>query len=451
MAKKTRIEAKDVDSAISQGLKELGLRRDQAEVTVISRPTKGFLGIGAKPAVVEIKQKRWQGANLDSQIYMDVPKRKEFKKGGRGGNSGNRDNRDNRGPKNDNAKGDKKQNKSKFKFEKKEYGNVKKSNKKFGKRDFNASAPAEVKVPKENEPQLLPSLEVQNAVVPENLKAPIHEAREMLSQMLGHMGIKVENLNAWWDERQQRILLTFDCDHPAIVIGKEGKTLEALQYLLTLAISRHFSTPISVVADTQNYCRKAEDKLHAEINRAVAAIEKGSSVYRLKPMPAAMRRFIHRALADNAVVETESEGESKWRKVVIKQRTTPLGETAAKAPQPAAPVQEQQVAEQTQAEPQVQAEAQPVIIGETFVAYSATENGETVTVAETTTTYAVAETQGTAVVAVEEPKVEAQPEAAPVQEQQQEVPAQENVAQALHEQHVEHEHQVHQEGQNNQQ
>jgi len=308
MAKKVKIEAKDVDTAIAQGLKELGLRRDQAEVLILTRPSKGFLGIGAKQAVVEVRQKRWQGGNLDSQIYMDVPKRKEFPRNGKpdGKERGER-----------NVRG------GKFK----KTGN-RKFDKKGPKRDRFENEP---KTPKANEPQQLPSLEIQNAVIPENLKAPMQEAKEMLSKLLEHMGVKCENLNAWWDEKQQRILLTFDCDHPAIVIGKEGKTLEAAQYLLTLAVSRHFSTPISVMADTQNYWKKAEDKIYAEIDRGVNAVKRGLKVYRLRPMPAQMRRFVHRALEKNELVETVSEGEGKWRKVVIKERGAAVTQTEESA------------------------------------------------------------------------------------------------------------------------
>lgn len=79
------------------------------------------------------------------------------------------------------------------------------------------------KAPKANEPQMLPCEAIRNAVIPENLKAPMAEAKEYLEKVLTHMGVKAENLNVWWDDKQQRILLTFDCDHPAIVIGKEGK------------------------------------------------------------------------------------------------------------------------------------------------------------------------------------------------------------------------------------
>lgn len=315
MPTKVKVQAKDVSSAIAQGLKDLGLRRDQVEVTVLEHPKKGFLGFGSKPAVVEIRQKRWSAAELDAQIYMDVPRKKRSGAHGRANNKRrnheafNEDRRDNRrrGRKFDRAP----------RFEARE------------------------KAPKANEAQLLPCERIQNAVIPEALKAPMQEAKQYLNDILTHMGVKAENLNVWWDEQQQRILLTFDCDHPAIVIGKEGKTLESIQYLCTLALSRHFDKPISVITDTQNYWRKTEDKINAEIARGVAAVEGGMTVYRFRPMSAQLRRYIHRALEGHATVETASEGEGKWRKVTLRakktdgnaQTQTPAAETVA-APAP---------------------------------------------------------------------------------------------------------------------
>lgn len=311
MPTKVKVQAKDVSSAIAQGLKDLGLRRDQVEVTVLEHPKKGFLGFGSKPAVVEIRQKRWSAAELDAQIYMDVPRKKRSGAHGRANNKRrnheafNEDRRDNRrrGRKFDRAP----------RFEARE------------------------KAPKANEAQLLPCERIQNAVIPEALKAPMQEAKQYLNDILTHMGVKAENLNVWWDEQQQRILLTFDCDHPAIVIGKEGKTLESIQYLCTLALSRHFDKPISVITDTQNYWRKTEDKINAEIARGVAAVEGGMTVYRFRPMSAQLRRYIHRALEGHATVETASEGEGKWRKVTLRakktdgtaQTQTPAAETVA--------------------------------------------------------------------------------------------------------------------------
>lgn len=307
MAKKLRMEGKDVDAALSAALKELGLRRDQAEVTIITKGAKGFLGIGAKPAVVEVRKKHWgTSANLDAQIYMDVPKKKERSqtRGGKRRDDKREDKKD--GKKFDRANKRGPRSAARGRDDKKRFVMDEKLE------------PLTPKVSKEHEPQLSPSLEIQNAIVPEKMQAPMAAAKEMLLKTLDYMGVKHSNENVWWDDRQSRILLTFDCENPAVVIGKDGKTLEAMQYLMTLALSRQFDTNISVMADTQNYWRKTEDKLEAEMNKAIDALKRGLSLYRLRPMASQMRRYIHRALANNQFVETASEGEGKWRKVVVK-------------------------------------------------------------------------------------------------------------------------------------
>ena len=53
--------AKTVEEAIENGLKEMGLTKDKAEIKVIEEPTKGFLGIAAKKARVEIEAKKTDG------------------------------------------------------------------------------------------------------------------------------------------------------------------------------------------------------------------------------------------------------------------------------------------------------------------------------------------------------------------------------------------------------
>ena len=273
-------EGKDVATAIIRGLNELGRRRDQVEVTVIQEEKSGFLGIGGRPAIVRIIEKKWDSEHSTPMKPRSASKESSFGGGkGRGGR-----------------------------------GKGGKDFKKGGRK----SRGERVKTPKENEPQKLPSAEIQNAIVPEDMKPALQSAKETLGKMLSSMGVQAENLNVWWDAKQQRILLTFDCDHPAIVIGKEGKTLESIQYIITLVVSRQFNTPISVMADTQNYWRKLEDKINNEIDKALSMVKRTKRVYRFRPMSAQMRRYIHRFLADNLEITTISEGEGKWRKVVIK-------------------------------------------------------------------------------------------------------------------------------------
>jgi len=60
--KETKVEAKTIQDAVEIGLIELGLRRDQVEVVVVSEGTKGFLGLGAKKACVMLREKRWTGS-----------------------------------------------------------------------------------------------------------------------------------------------------------------------------------------------------------------------------------------------------------------------------------------------------------------------------------------------------------------------------------------------------
>ena len=296
MLNKVKVQGKTISEAISKGLKELHLRRDQVEVSVLEHPKKGFLGFGSKPAVVEVTKKRWASDSLDSEIYMDVPKRR---RGGRNGKRG--------------MKGGRR--------------NSRRNNRRAG--DAEMTREPRVHTPKANEPQLLPSEAIQHAVIPEKLQEPMKLAKSYVTDVLTHMGIKAENVNVWWDEKQQRILVTFDCDKPAIVIGKEGKTLEAIQYLSTLAVTRQFDMPISVVTDTQNYWRKAEDKIEADIARGIDMIKNGASVFRFRPMSSQLRRYIHRAVEGNEYVQTASEGEGKWRKVTF--RPTPKATEQAKA------------------------------------------------------------------------------------------------------------------------
>jgi len=266
---------KDVASAVIRGLNELGRRRDQVDVTILQKPTKGFLGIGAKKARVQIVEKAWDSEH-------STPMRTGIRKRSNIAYNPNKKPRRTRRPR------------------------------------HLVEKTVTMREPKANEAQKLPSIEIQKAVIPDNIKQPMEDAKNALNEILGKMGVKVSKLNAWWDGKQERILLTFDCDYPALVIGKEAKTLQSIQYLITLMISRNFNSPISVVADTQNYWNKLEEKLNKDIAYALATIRRNKRPYRFRPMSAQMRRYIHHFLAAEQDIVTVSEGEGKWRKVVIK-------------------------------------------------------------------------------------------------------------------------------------
>src|SRR5688500_11320274 len=75
--KEIEVEGKTVTMAVENGLKELGLRRDQVEVQVIHEGTAGFLGLGSKLARVRIREKLWGEGMVEEQADDNIGNRIE--------------------------------------------------------------------------------------------------------------------------------------------------------------------------------------------------------------------------------------------------------------------------------------------------------------------------------------------------------------------------------------
>lgn len=104
----------------------------------------------------------------------------------------------------------------------------------------------------------------------------------------------------------------------SMFIGHRGETLDALQYLLSLAVNRGgLFEYVRVILDTENYRAKREETLIQLADRlAYKAQETGRPVV-LEPMTPYERRIMHSALQNHPHVVTHSEGEDPRRRVVI--------------------------------------------------------------------------------------------------------------------------------------
>lgn len=101
------------------------------------------------------------------------------------------------------------------------------------------------------------------------------------------------------------------------MIGKYGQTLDCLQYILNIAISKKVNEKTRIVLDVGGYRARRERHLQ---DLAYSMAEKAKEEKRnitLDPMSASERRIIHIALKDHPLVETYSSGEEPMRKVVI--------------------------------------------------------------------------------------------------------------------------------------
>lgn len=139
-------------------------------------------------------------------------------------------------------------------------------------------------------------------------------AEEFLSDVLSNIGIQADlNIN----ETDEAISINITSDSGALIIGRRGETLDALQYLTSLAVNRYCDEYRRILLDTENYRKKREAVLNRlALGTARKVIEYGKNVT-LEPMNPYERRIIHYSLQSNEEIKTYSVGIEPNRKVII--------------------------------------------------------------------------------------------------------------------------------------
>lgn len=102
-----------------------------------------------------------------------------------------------------------------------------------------------------------------------------------------------------------------------ILIGRRGETLDALQYLTNLTVSRHFEERSKFILDVEGYRAKREETLERLAKKLADRVKESGKNISLEPMSPYERRIIHTILQSDDQVRTFSEGEEPYRKVVI--------------------------------------------------------------------------------------------------------------------------------------
>ena len=141
------------------------------------------------------------------------------------------------------------------------------------------------------------------------------DAKEFLHDVLEAMGV-----NAKLDIKEEKGVLSINIsgDKMGLVIGYRGETLDSLQYLTSLVINKnHEDEYIRVSLDTENYRQKREETLIKVAQKTAYKVRKSGRAYKLEPMNPYERRIIHSALQDYNDINTYSEGEEPFRRVVV--------------------------------------------------------------------------------------------------------------------------------------
>ncbi|WP_440897376.1 RNA-binding cell elongation regulator Jag/EloR [Amphibacillus sp. Q70] len=114
--------------------------------------------------------------------------------------------------------------------------------------------------------------------------------------------------------------VTFDLSGKkiAMIIGKRGQTLNAIQHLVQVMLNRHTTEYFRIVVDAEGYRERREETLKQLAERLADKAVKIKKNVTLEPMPSFERKIIHSILQNNPDVETHSDGTDPNRFVVIK-------------------------------------------------------------------------------------------------------------------------------------
>ena len=139
---------------------------------------------------------------------------------------------------------------------------------------------------------------------------------EFLKQVFGAMNMVVQ-ITIEEDQEENTLNIDLAGDDMGTLIGKRGQTLDSLQYLVSLVANKGEEEYIRVKVDTENYRQRRKDTLENLAKNIASKAKRTGKPVVLEPMNPYERRVIHSALQNDKYVETHSEGEEPFRRVVV--------------------------------------------------------------------------------------------------------------------------------------
>ena len=260
------VTGEDVEQAIENGLKELGVGPGQVVVEVLEEPSRGVFGLGARPARVRLQL--LVGSPPPAPTSTPVESQQQ--------------------PEPEPQVAD------------------------DGEGDYQDSDDSD------DDSDVLYEAEVFEGPLDEDAEV----GKVVLNELLEKMSVRADVVirRSQPAEEGENVPWLLDVTGPGdlnVLIGRRGETLASLQYITRLITSRELQRRANIVVDVDGYKSRRTSKLHDLARRmADQAVNEGRTVT-LEPMPPYERRIVHLALRDREDVYTESIGEGSSRKVTI--------------------------------------------------------------------------------------------------------------------------------------
>ena len=139
-------------------------------------------------------------------------------------------------------------------------------------------------------------------------------ARESLEKILELIPVET---TVYAEQTDGKIALRIEGDKSGLLIGRRGKTLDALQYIVNKIVNKALDKKTYVVVDSENYRKRREEsltQLALSMGDKAKKIKKPVSTNLLNPHD---RRIVHLTLQEDIDLDTKSRGDGLLKKVVI--------------------------------------------------------------------------------------------------------------------------------------
>ena len=143
-----------------------------------------------------------------------------------------------------------------------------------------------------------------------------NNVKSFLSKVFNCMDLETD-LDILFDEEKELVEVNVRGEDMGVLIGKRGQTLDSLQYLTSLVLNKNSDNYIKVKIDTENYRERRKETLENLAVNIAKRVKRTRKTVFLEPMNPYESRIIHSALQNDKFVETHSEGEEPYRKVVV--------------------------------------------------------------------------------------------------------------------------------------
>ena len=302
-----QFSAKTVDEAITRACIELGLSSDRLEIQVISEGSSGFLGIGSKPAVIQVREKEAPADTAASEYKTEEAAQEAapVKEADRSEENVKTETPASPVEKAADASADDHTDASESVKapEKKDRKNARKNNHAADRKEESSHHERHEEKPIADHND-------------EEIAAMKASAEKFLKDIFAAMEMPVQ-MTMEYSHEEGSLNIDLEGDDMGILIGKRGQTLDSLQYLVSLVVNREQKNYVRVKLDTEDYRRRRTETLENLAKNIAYKVKRTHRPVSLEAMNPYERRIIHSALQGNRYVETHSEGNEPYRYVVI--------------------------------------------------------------------------------------------------------------------------------------